>query len=108
MLILLNETTVEGDIELTGGQYRVRRPVGALYKPPEEVLKLCENREEAYLFLRQHLRQFTRSRRRRLRLAKWCHQNALKQQEIDEVTTRSESAARSCGNASLAKHSPAA
>ena len=84
VLILLNESTVEGDIEFTGGLYRVRRPVGALYKPPEDVLKLCENREEAYLFLRQ--RANLRDPDERLRLAKWCHQNALKQQELDEVS----------------------
>ena len=83
VLIRLNESTVEGDIELTGGQYRVRRPVGALYVPPEDVLKLCENREEAYLFLRQ--RANLRDPDERLRLAKWCHQNALKKQEIEEV-----------------------
>src|SRR4051812_36964023 len=52
VLIRENESTIEGDIELIGGQYRVRRPVGELIVQPENVLKLCESREDAYLFLR--------------------------------------------------------
>ena len=83
VLIRLNESTTEGDIELVGGQYRVRRPVGVLYIEPGEVLKLCQNREEAYIFLRQ--RANLRDPDERLRLAHWCHKNGLRQQELDEV-----------------------
>ena len=54
VLVMENETTVEGDIDLSGSQYRVRRQVGEVIIAPEMVLKLCQNREEAYLFLRQH------------------------------------------------------
>jgi hypothetical protein len=83
VLVRLNESTTEGDIELIGGQYRVRRPVGELYIQPEDVLKLCQSREEAYLFLKQ--RANLRDPDERLRLARWCHINGLKQQEVDEV-----------------------
>src|SRR5258708_7429492 len=81
VLIRKNESTIEGDIELIGSQYRIRRPVGELMVPPENVLKLCETREEAYGFLRQ--RANLRDPDERLRLARWCHLNNLKQQELD-------------------------
>jgi hypothetical protein len=83
VLIRENESTIEGDIELIGGQYRVRRPVGELIIQPEHVLKLCESREEAYDFLRH--RANLRDPDERLRLANWCHLNGLKQQELEEV-----------------------
>jgi hypothetical protein len=83
VLVMENESTLEGDIEITGGQYRIRRQVGEVYVEPERVLKLCENREEAYVFLRQ--RANLRDPDERLRLARWCRQNALKQHELEEV-----------------------
>ena len=83
VLVMDNEYTLEGDIEMLGSQYRVRRPVGELMIQPENVLKLCQTREEAYAFLRQ--RANLRDPDERLRLARWCHLNGLKQQELDEV-----------------------
>jgi hypothetical protein len=84
VLIFQNETTIEGDIELLGGQYRVRRAAGGERNVlPEEVLKLCKDREEAFYFLRQ--RANLRDPDERLRLARWCHKNALKKQELEEV-----------------------
>jgi hypothetical protein len=83
VLVMDNESTLEGDIELSGSQYCVRRQVGEVIIPPEKVLRLCQDREEAYLFLRQ--RANLRDPDERLRLARWCHQNGLKQQELDEV-----------------------
>ncbi len=84
VLIFQNETTIEGDIELLGGQYRVRRAAGGERNVlPEEVLKLCKDREEAFTFLRQ--RANLRDPDERLRLARWCHKNGLKKQELEEV-----------------------
>ena len=52
VLILENERTLEGDIERQGDQYRVRRSIGETWVPGTKVLRLCDNNEEAYLYLR--------------------------------------------------------
>src|SRR5208282_2478509 len=52
ILVLDNERTLEGDIERIGEQYRIRRSIGETWLPGSQVLRLCNNAEEAYLFLR--------------------------------------------------------
>src|SRR5262245_43108360 len=75
VLVLDNERTLEGDIDRVGEQYRVRRPVGELWLPAENVLFLCDTREEAYAFLRA--RANLRDPDEHLRLAHWCHRQGL-------------------------------
>ena len=84
VLVLDNERTLEGDIERVGEQYRVRRPVGELWVHAENTLRLCLTKEEAYLFLRS--RANLRDPDEHLRLARWCHQQGLRGQALEEAT----------------------
>jgi hypothetical protein len=83
MLVLENERTLEGNIERVGDRYRVRRSVGELWVRAENVLRLCENRQEAYAYLRS--RANLRDADEHLRLANWCRQNGMPDEEIKEV-----------------------
>jgi hypothetical protein len=83
VLVLDNERTLEGDIEQQGSQYRLRRSVGETWVPAEKVLKLCQNREEAYQFLRA--RANLTDPDERLRLAQWCQVQGLREQALSEV-----------------------
>jgi hypothetical protein len=81
--VLDNERTLEGDIERVGDRYRVRRSVGELWVPGENVLRLCANLEEAYRFLRG--RANLRDADEHLRLANWCMCHGLRPQALAEV-----------------------
>jgi hypothetical protein len=83
VLVLDNERTLEGEIERVGDQYRVRRKVGELWVRAENTLRLCQTREEAYLFLRS--RANLRDPDEHLRLALWCHQQGLRSQALAEA-----------------------
>jgi hypothetical protein len=52
VLLLVNERTVEGDIERVGEQYRVRHVVGETWVPADKVLRLCDDMPGAYLVLK--------------------------------------------------------
>src|SRR5438552_6074327 len=84
VLVLDNERTLEGDIERVGEQYRIRRSVGELWIRAENTLRLCPTREEAYAFLRT--RANLRDPDEHLRLARWCHQQGLHRQALEEAT----------------------
>src|SRR6266404_4395367 len=84
VLVLDNERTLEGEIERVGAQYCVRRPVGELWVRAENTLRLCETRGEAYAFLRT--RANLRDPDEHLRLARWCHQQGLHRQALEEAT----------------------
>jgi len=84
VLVLDNEQILEGDIDLQGAQYRVRRSVGEVWMPADHVLRLCNSREEAYAYLRSRANLLDPDEH--LRLARWCHMHALRQQALDEVT----------------------
>jgi hypothetical protein len=83
VLLLENERTVEGDIEMDGAQYRVRRQVGETWVPAGNVLCLCEDLEEAYHFLRQ--RANLRDADERLRLGRWCQLHGLRTHALTEA-----------------------
>jgi hypothetical protein len=84
VLVLENEHTMEGDIERSGNQYRIRRAVGETWVPADQVLCLCASYEEAYAFLctRTNLRDADE----RLRLARWCLLYGLRTQALAEAT----------------------
>jgi hypothetical protein len=84
VLVLDNERTLAGDIERVGEQYRIRRSVGELWVPLENTLRLCENPEEAFAFLRA--RANLRDPDERLRLARWCYLQGLRRQAQEEAT----------------------
>lgn len=83
VLVLDNEHTLEGDIELVGDQYRVRRTIGATFVPTNRVLALCASMVDAYRFLQGRCN--LRDADERLRLAEWCRVHGLRDQAIDEV-----------------------
>jgi hypothetical protein len=83
VLVLDNEHTLEGDVERVGEQYRVRRSIGETWLPAAKVLCLCDSREDAYAYL--HAQANLRDADERLRLARWCHQNGLREQALAEV-----------------------
>jgi hypothetical protein len=84
VLILENERTLEGDIERVGDQYRIKRTVGETWVPAGRVMWLCADLPEAYAFLRR--RANLDDADERVRLAKWCHAQGLKEQALAEVT----------------------
>lgn len=75
VLVLENERVLEGDVEKVGNQYLVRRTLGETWVPAEKTLALCQNKEEAYRFLRG--RANLHDADEHLRLAQWCHLNGL-------------------------------
>src|SRR5437764_430762 len=83
VLVLDNERTMEGNIERVGDQYRIRRSVGELWVQRENVLRLCDNNEGAYQFLRS--RANLRDPDEHLRLANWCQTHGLKTEAVAEV-----------------------
>lgn len=83
VLVLDNERTLEGDIDRVGDRYRIRRSVGVTWVEASRVLRLCASAEEAYAFLRD--RSNPQDPDERLRLARWCHLNGLRDQAAAEA-----------------------
>jgi hypothetical protein len=83
VLVLLNERTVEGDIERVGEQYRVRHVVGETWVPAEKALRLCADMSDAYLVLRA--RANLNDPDECLRLARWCHAHGLAAQALENA-----------------------
>jgi hypothetical protein len=83
VLVLENGRTLEGDIDREGDQYRVRRSVGETWVSGEKALRLCENLEEAYEYLRKQAN--LRDPDERVRLARWCQQHGLRAQALTEI-----------------------
>src|SRR5207247_1716870 len=108
-----NERTMEGEIQRREGQYRVHRPVGELWIPAENVLHLCNTKEEAYAFLRA--RANLRDPDEHVRLALWCQARGLKSQAVEEareaVSLRPNAAGRrllqNLEHAAIVQHAPA-
>ncbi|MBI1916789.1 MAG: hypothetical protein HYS12_18945 [Planctomycetes bacterium] len=83
VLVLDNDRTLEGDVERVGDRYRIRRSVGVTWVPAERVAGLCASKEEALAFLRR--RSNLDDPDERLRLARWCHLQGLRDQALVEV-----------------------
>ncbi|HZT79698.1 MAG TPA: hypothetical protein VFA26_05740 [Gemmataceae bacterium] len=84
VLVLDNERTLEGDIERVGQQYRIRRATGGeTWVPGEKALRLCASRADAYAFLRT--RANLNDPDERVRLARWCLQQQLREQALAEA-----------------------
>jgi hypothetical protein len=83
VLVLVNERTLTGDIELVGDQYRIKRLVGETFIPASNALKLCATLDEAFLFLKG--RANLNDADERLRLADWCRQHALRDRACEEA-----------------------
>src|SRR5262245_38883803 len=83
VLILDNDRTLEGDIEKVGDQYRVRRALGITWVPADRVAGLCATKEKALAFLRH--RTNLNDPDERLRLARWCHLQGLRDEALVEI-----------------------
>jgi hypothetical protein len=75
VVVLSNETTLCGDIERDGEDYRIKTGQGETLIPAARVLRLCQGFDEAYQYLRG--RANLRDADERIRLARWCLQNHL-------------------------------
>ncbi len=84
VLVLVNERTVEGDIERVGDQYRVRHTVGETWVPGDKVLRLCADMEDAYRVLRG--RANLNDPDECVRLARWCHAHGLSAAALENLT----------------------
>jgi hypothetical protein len=83
VLVLDNDRTLEGEIEKVGDRYRVRRSLGVTWVPGERVLRLCDSQRDALAFLRR--RANLDDPDERLRLARWCHLQGLREEALKEV-----------------------
>jgi hypothetical protein len=81
--ILANDRILQGDIELVGKQYRIRRSIGESWLPADQVRCLCGTLEEAFAYLLAQAN--LNDGDERLRLARWCHLHGLKQHAADEA-----------------------
>src|SRR5687767_5629993 len=71
VLILHTERTMEGDIYHKGNLYSIRRGPAEVTIPADKVLRLCQDWDEAFGFMKS--RAHLGDPDERLRLAKWCH-----------------------------------
>jgi hypothetical protein len=83
VLILHNEKTLEGDIEHVGDTYRVRQGKGEAWVPADRVLCLAASMPDAYQYLRGRINREDADER--VRLSRWCHDHALREQAIAEL-----------------------
>src|SRR5262245_51838324 len=72
VLVLHNESTLAGDIERIGDQYRVRHTLGETWLPADKALRLCADYAEALAFVRG--RANLDDADERMRLAQWCRE----------------------------------
>jgi hypothetical protein len=84
VLVLVNERTLEGDIQREGNEFCVKRAVGESWVPGNRVLRLCASWEEAYVFLQTQAN--LRDPDERMRLARWCQLHGLRKQALAEAT----------------------
>src|SRR5215470_1209685 len=84
VLILDNERTLEGEIQRQGEQYHLRRSLGEVWIPRENVLRVCSSYAEAYEFLRT--RSNLKDPDEHLRLAQWCQRHGLRKEALAEVS----------------------
>lgn len=83
VLLLENERVLEGEIELVGDRYRIKRTIGETLLPTSGVAKLCATMDEAYLFLRG--RTNLEDADERLKLVSWCVRYGLKERAVEEA-----------------------
>ncbi len=73
--VLTNETTLAGNIERVGDEYRIVTGSGETAVPAKTVLRVCDSLQKAHEYLRS--RANLRDPDERVRLARWCLQNDL-------------------------------
>ena len=83
VLLLENDRILEGEIERIGNRYRIRRPIGELWIPCDRARRLCRDLDEAFVLMQSQAN--LRDPDERLRLARWCHANGLKDRALSEA-----------------------
>ncbi|MCI0640157.1 MAG: hypothetical protein L0Y72_25830 [Gemmataceae bacterium] len=83
VLLLSSERTMEGDILRVGEQFRIRRGQSEVWLPADKALRLCADWNEAYMVMRT--RANLGDPDERLRLARWCQVNSLREQALVEA-----------------------
>ncbi|MCI0378354.1 MAG: hypothetical protein L0215_12165 [Gemmataceae bacterium] len=83
VLLLHSERTMEGDILRVGEQFRIRRGQGEVWLPADKAVRLCADWNEAYMVMRT--RANLGDPDERLRLARWCQMNSLREQALVEA-----------------------
>src|SRR5712671_2897263 len=85
VLLLDNDRILEGDIEKVNDQYRIRRNIGELWVPAARAKRLCKDIDETYEIMKKQVN--LKDADERLRLARWCQLNGLKNHALNEAKT---------------------
>src|SRR5262245_31990723 len=83
VLLLENDRLLEGDIERIGDQYRIRRGAGELWIPVARAKRLCKDLDDVYLHMQSQSNLGDPDER--LRLARWCQLNGLREKALMEA-----------------------
>jgi hypothetical protein len=84
VLVLDTGRILEGDIELQGSQFRIRRSAGEVWIPAVPGMRLCADWKEAFAFMAGQTNRSDPDER--VRLARWCLLHGLREQALAEVT----------------------
>lgn len=83
VLLLENDRVLEGEIEMVGDRYKIKRTIGETWLPTNNVVRLCPSMDDAYLFLRS--RTNLEDADERLKLVSWCVRYGLKERALEEA-----------------------
>ena len=83
VLILKDETTLEGAVRLESDRYIIRRDRDEITLSASAGLRLCQDWDDAYEFMKSRIK--TDDAEARLKLAKWCRTNLLYEAAVDEI-----------------------
>jgi hypothetical protein len=83
VLMLDNESVLEGDITREGDRYVIKRPVGEVKVPVSKALVVCASMDEAFKILGS--RANLRDPDERVRLARWCQAHGMQERAIEET-----------------------
>jgi hypothetical protein len=83
VLMLDNESVLEGDITREGERYVIKRPVGEIKVPVGKALVVCASMDEAFKILSS--RANLRDPDERTRLARWCQSHGMQDRAIEET-----------------------
>ena len=102
VLLLENERVLEGDIELSGDRYRIKRSIGETQVPTDHVMRLCASMDDAYKFLKS--RTNLEDPDERLKLVSWCVRYNLRERAVEEATAAVELRPEHAGSKRLLHH----
>lgn len=83
ILLLENDRILEGAIDRVADQYRIRRGNGELWIPASRAKRLCKDANEAVAVMQSGINVSDPDER--LRLARWCQSNGLKDCALREA-----------------------